>query len=192
METMELSAARLADWQACVQGVPVSEYGDPDGQYGYVYDERDGTGIGHRPALAVDRSRRPGGEDYRFLAFAPDASCRSDAPVPGGTAGASSLAHRGTLRGLEVRTARLTRAIRRLSASAERFNAWASCVSWIPVTEYGDPDGRFGYLFGPAGAPASSYKPALAVDRSDRDDPDYMFLAFAGGDRPGRCREAGD
>ena len=32
---MELSAARYADWEACIRGVPVSEYGDPDRQSGY-------------------------------------------------------------------------------------------------------------------------------------------------------------
>ena len=52
---MERSAARYADWQACIRGVPVSEYGDPDRQFGYAYDERDGTGPGFMPALAVDR-----------------------------------------------------------------------------------------------------------------------------------------
>ena len=59
----------------------------------------------------------------------------------------------------------------------------------MPVTEYGDPDGGFGYLFGRAGTTSFAYRPALAIDRSDRDDPDYMFLAFVGGDRPGgTCR----
>ena len=53
------------------------------------------------------------------------------------------------------------------------------------MTEYGDPDGGFGYLFGQAGTTSFAYRPALAIDRSDRDDPDYMFLAFVGGNRPG-------
>ena len=53
----------------------------------------------------------------------------------------------------------------------------------------GDPDQKFGYLFGPTGGPAG-YRPALHVDRSDWDDPDYMFLALVGGDRPGReCQD---
>ena len=73
-----------------------------------------------------------------------------------------------------------------MSGASERFDEWESCVSWVPVTEYGDPDGAFGYLFGRAGTPGWSYRPALAIDRSDWDDPDYMFLAFVGGDRPGR------
>ena len=42
----------------------------------------------------------------------------------------------------------MKRAARRLEATSERFDAWESCVSWVPVTEYGDPEGRFGYLYG--------------------------------------------
>ena len=44
VELMELSAARYADWETCIRGVPVSEYGDPDRQCGYLYDERNGFG----------------------------------------------------------------------------------------------------------------------------------------------------
>jgi hypothetical protein len=53
----------------------------------------------------------------------------------------------------------------------------------------GDPDQKFGYLYGPTGAPAG-YRAALHIDRADWDDPDYMFLALVGGDRPGRtCQD---
>jgi hypothetical protein len=171
--------------------VPVSEYGDPDRQFGYAYDERDGTGRGFMPALAVDRTSRPRREDYLFLAFRRGADCRSHGPQPGGTAEPAAVAagSRGTLRSLERRVRRLKRAVRRLEAPAGRFDRWESCVSQVPVTEYGDPDGCFGYLFGRAGATSFAFRPALAVDRSERDDPDYLFLAFVGGDRPGgTCR----
>ncbi len=58
------------------------------------------------------------------------------------------------------------------------------------MTQYGDADGRFGYPFGGRDPAALTFKPALAVDRSDWDDPDYMFLALVGGDRPGRtCQD---
>ena len=58
---------------------------------------------------------------------------------------------------------------------SEQFDEWESCLSWMPVTEYGDPEGRFGYLYqGKGGEPG--YRPALAIDRSEWDDPDYMFL----------------
>ena len=56
---MELSARRYANWEACLRPAGVSEYGDPDRQYGYAYDEVDGTGRGPMPALAVDRRKRP-------------------------------------------------------------------------------------------------------------------------------------
>ena len=190
VELMELSAARYATWEACLRGVPVSEYGDPDRQFGFGYDERDGSGPSYMPALAVDRARRRGREDYLFFDFARTAACRSAPPEPGGTADAARAGSGGrSLRSLERRVRQLRRAVRRLEAASERFDAWESCVSWIPVTEYGDPDGGFGYRFGRRGTTAFEFRPALSIDRSDWDDPDYMFLAFAGGDRPGKtCR----
>jgi hypothetical protein len=196
VELMEQSADRYADWQSCLRGVPVSEYGDQDGRSGYLYDERDGTGPGHMPALAVDRKSRPRREDYLFLDFAGSAACRSHAPRPGGTADAAAArsaaprrARPATLTGLERRVEALKRSARRLDAASERFDEWESCVSWVPVTEYGDPDGAFGYLFRNRDQSAA-YRPALAVDRSDWDDPDYMILALVGGDRPGRgCQD---
>ena len=67
VELMQQSAARYADWEACIRGLPVSEYGDPDRQWGYLYDERNGIGTSYMPALAVDRKSRPRKEDYLFL-----------------------------------------------------------------------------------------------------------------------------
>lgn len=190
---MEWSAARYADWSACIRRVPVSEYGDPDRQFGYAYDEGDGGGPGFMPALAVDRKSRPRREDYMFLADRRGGDCRSHAPKPGGTAEAAASTRRATLRGLERRVRRLKRSARRLLAAAKHFDAWESCVSRVPVTEYGDPDGGFGYLFRRAGTTSFAYRPALAIDRSDRDDPDYLFLAFVGGNRPGgTCRSEPD
>jgi hypothetical protein len=200
VESMTQTVAQQARWTACIERVPVSEFGDPDRQFGYVYDERDGTGVGHMPALAVDRTSRPRREDYLLLAMSQGADCASSAPLPGRTAdpatarprarAARASRRRATLRRLERRVRRLKRATRRLSAAAERFDAWESCASWVPVTEYGDPDGGFGYAFGRLGSTTFRYRPALAIDRSDWDDPDYLLLGFVGGDRPGRaCRE---
>ncbi len=190
---MELSARRYANWEACIHGVPVSEYGDQDRQSGYAYDERDGTGSGYSPALAVDRKSRPRKEDYLFLNFSRKSNCRSDAPLSGGTADPASVRRRGlraTLAGLERRVRRMKRSARRLLDTSERFDEWESCVSWVPVTEYGDPDGKFGFPFAPSDGTTVGYRPALAIDRSDWDDPDYMFLALVGGDRPGRtCQD---
>ena len=95
----------------------------------------------------------------------------------------------GRLTRLERKARRLFDRPQRLETISEHFDEWESCVSWVPVTELGDPDQKFGYLFGPEGGPAS-YRPALHIDRSDWDDPDYMFLALVGGDRPGReCQD---
>jgi hypothetical protein len=182
-ELMDLSVARFDAWQSCLRGVPISEYGDPDRQFGYRYDERDGSGESFMPALAVDHRSRPGREDYLFLDFDRGGDCRSAPPKPGGTAEPASL---GGVANLERRVKRLRRTAARLEAASERFDAWESCVSWVPVTEYGDPDGGFGFAFG---SPLN-YRPALSIDRSDWDDPDYMFLAFVGGDRPGHhCQD---
>ena len=187
---MEWSAARYADWEGCIRGVPVSEYGDPDRRFGFAYDERDGTGPGYMPALAVDLKSRPRREDYLFLSFSRKGGCRSNAPLPGGTADPASVRSRDTLPGLERRVRAMKRSVRQLLRVSERFDEWESCVSWVPVTQYGDPDGKFGYLFGRRGRHAVDHGPAIAIDRSDWDDPDYMFLAFVGGDRPGRgCQD---
>jgi hypothetical protein len=192
VELMELSARRYANWRTCLRGVPVSEYGDPDRQFGYVYDELDGTARGHRPALAVDRKSRPRREDYLFLNFRRGGDCRTNAPLPGGTADPASASGRSlpdTLTTLERRVKAMKRSARRLLAASERFDQWESCVSQVPVTEYGDPDRKFGYLFGAPGG-VFGYRPALAIDRSDWDDPEYFFLALVGGDRPGRrCQD---
>jgi hypothetical protein len=200
VETMERSAEGYEDWQTCLRYVPVNEHGDRDRQFGYHYDERDGTGVGYMDALAVDRRRRWGREDYLFIHFR-GGGCRTDSPQPGGTAEPAStrassarsrrpLGLKGRVRMLERKAKRLFRRAQRLETISERFDEWESCVSWVPVTELGDPDGRFGFLYGPAGAPAAGHGAALHIDRSDWDDPDYMFLALVGGDRPGRtCQD---
>jgi hypothetical protein len=199
VELMEQSTENYEDWQTCLTYVPVNELGDRDRQSGYLYDDRDGTGVGHMDALAVDRRRRPGREDYLFIHFR-GAGCRTDNPQPGGTAEPASAraasARSGTRIGLRRRVRMLERKAdrlflrsQRLETISERFNEWESCVSWIPVTELGDPDQKFGYLFGSKSSPAG-YRAALHIDRSDWDDPDYMFLALVGGDRPGRtCQD---
>jgi hypothetical protein len=199
VELMEQSAENYEDWQVCLTYVPVNELGDRDRQSGYLYDDRDGTGVGYMDALAVDRRRKWGREDYLFIHFR-GAGCRSDNPQPGGTAEPASvraasarsrrragLTSRVTM--LEGKAERLFQRAQRLETISERFDEWESCVSWVPVTELGDPDQKFGYLFGSKSSPAG-YRTALHIDRSDWDDPDYMFLALVGGDRPGRtCQD---
>ena len=216
VELMEQSAENYEDWQTCLRYVPVNEQGDRDRQSGYLYDERDGTGVGFMDGIAADRRRRWGREDYLFIHFSRAAACRNDSPQPGGTAEPASVAGAGNpttarsstrsrrrysgrsrprislereLTRLERKEARLFARSQRLETISERFDEWESCVSWVPVTEMGDPDQKFGYLYGPKGA-WPGYRPALHIDRADWDDPDYMFLALVGGDRPGRtCQD---
>jgi hypothetical protein len=198
---MEQSAENAEDWMTCIRYVPVNEQGDRDRQSGYLYDERDGTGVGYMDGLAVDRRRRRGREDYMFIHFR-GSGCRSERPQPGGTAEPASVRATASARSrrrprsltqqvttLERKARRLFDRSQRLETISERFDEWESCVSWVPVTEMGDPDQKFGYLFGPTSSPAG-YRAALHIDRSDWDDPDYMFLALVGGDRPGReCQD---
>ena len=183
------------------RGVPVSEYGDRDHRFGFHYDERDGTGLDRRPALAIDtRSTYP---DYIFLKFDHRDECQSAPTKPGtpedpGTADPAAKSRHGGPRPptcrrplasfedacprAETEGARPARA-GRLEDMSERFDELESCLSWVPVTEYGDPDGRFGYLFGGEGAvPATG--PRITIDVSEWDDPDYMFLGFRRGDLP--------
>src|SRR4051794_28256580 len=89
VELMQVSAQRYDDWRTCITWVPVTEYGDPDRQFGFAYDERNGTGVGYLSALAVDRKSRRGREDYMFLDFSRTGDCRSAAPLAGGTADAA-------------------------------------------------------------------------------------------------------
>jgi hypothetical protein len=82
----------------------------------------------------------------------------------------------------------LEREVAVMEQTADRYAHWRTCISWVPVNEVGDPDNRFGYLYGAKGA-EPGYRPAIAVDGSEWDDPDYEFLAFVGRDRPFTDRE---
>jgi hypothetical protein len=205
IEVMEQTSDRYAQWKTCVSLVPVNEVGDEDNRFGYEYDERDGTGQTYMSALAVDREdERP---EYAFLKFDRRDDCHSQPTQPGGTAEDASvdgldtiqteLASQETPTSREARVLALERKVRRLEARAEdlekmseRFDEWESCLSWVPVTEYGDADGHFGYLFGEKGA-EPGYRPAITIDTSEWDDPDYEFLAFIGRDRPFSGHECG-
>ncbi|MDQ3856185.1 MAG: hypothetical protein M3281_07315 [Chloroflexota bacterium] len=197
IETMGQTADRYARWRTCIEWVPVNEVGDPDNTFGYSYDERDGTGLTYMPALAVDRDDE--NPDYVFLKFDRRDECHSQPTVPGGTAEDASVdtlqitlaSWRETnLSALEKKVEQLKEQAEDLERMSERFDEWESCLSWVPVTEYGDARRHFGYLFGEKGV-EPSYGPAIAVDSSEWDDPDYEFLAFVGRDRPFSGHECG-
>lgn len=224
---MERSRDRYRAWNKCISWLRVSEYGDQDHRFGFHYDERDGTGLDFRPALAVDTSG--GRPDFMFLKFAHRDECQSDTtkpgtpgrpgtadpalapdtggprPVPGAgdfseglrdtTSGVSEVGTTARKRSLRARVRKLERQVknirkraRRLNRMAERFDEWESCHSQIGVTEYGDPENHYGYLF-EDGETGLGFMPALAVDISEWDDPDYFVLAFAGRNRPFVNRE---
>ena len=155
---MELTADRYAKWKTCVSLVPVNELGDPDNRFGYGYDERDGTGPTFMPALAVDREDET--PEYAFLRFARRDDCHSQPTQPGGTAEDASVgapdaiqtvlvassqerasSSESRVRVLERRVVRLSERAEALERMSERFDEWESCLSWVPVTEYGDADG---------------------------------------------------
>jgi hypothetical protein len=194
---MERSVRRFHHWMGCISLVPVDEVGDRDHRFGFAYNEGDGTGLDHRPALVIgSRSRR---SDYHFLRFAMRDNCQSHPTRPGtpaspGTADPARTTSRDTvatrLRRLERLVFDLERRVPSLDRMSNRFDEWESCLTMVGVTEYGDPDGGFGYLFEiPNG---SGFMPALAVDISEWDDPDYFFLAFKGRNRPFVKRECTD
>jgi hypothetical protein len=194
---MEQTADRYAKWKTCVSLVPVNEVGDPDNTFGYGYDERDGTGPTFMPALAAaPEDERP---DYAFLRFSRRDGCHSQPTDPNGTGEDASLDTLDTalvsstgsgVRALERRLALLDERKEALERMSERWDEYESCLSWVPVTEHGDADNRFGYLYGEEGS-EPGYRPAIAVDGSEWDDPDYEFLAFVGRDRPFTDRECG-
>ena len=205
IEVMEQTSDRYARWKTCVSLVRVNEVGDEDNRFGYNYDERDGTGQTYMSALVVDREDQS--PEYAFLKFARRDGCESQPTQPGGTAEDASidgpdaiqteLASQETPTSREARVLALERKTRRLQERAEdlerlseRFDEWESCLSWVPVTGYGDASGHFGYLFGQKGGDPG-YRPAITIDRSEWDDPDYEFLAFVGRDRPFGGRECG-
>ena len=193
---MEQTSERYAKWKTCVRLVPVNEVGDPDNRFGYGYDERDGTGKTFMPALAVaPEDERP---DYAFLSFLRREGCHSQPTDPNGTGEDASVdtldtalvASTGSsVRALERKVALLDERKEALERMSARFDEWESCLSWVPVTEHGDADNSFGYLYGEKGAAEPGYRPAIAIDNSERDDPDYEFLAFVGRDRPFTGRE---
>jgi hypothetical protein len=137
--------------------------------------------------------------DYHFLKFAHRDDCQSHPTRPGTpahpgtadparTAGGGSLGAR--LRKLERLVVDLWKRVPALDRMSRRFDEWESCLTMVGLTEYGDPGSGFGYRFDMASG--ISFMPALAVDISEWDDPDYFFLAFKGRNRPFVRRECRD
>jgi hypothetical protein len=173
---LDAAARRFDVLLDCTSAFPVDQAGDRRHRWGFHYDERDGTGIDRRPALV--RHRGGGSSDLRFLRLARTKRCLSAAPDPNGTGEAArSLRANPSLDHLEALAAQVER-------RTERFDEWESCLSWVPVTEAGDHDQDLGYLRQLGTSRARRHDPAIDVDASEWDDPDYQLAAFAGRDHP--------
>ena len=172
IDALDAASRRFGELLRCTTEVPVDQAGDTAHRWGFRYDERDGTGIDHRPALVRHRGR--GRPDLRFLRLSRAKRCLSAASDPEGTARAAGA--RPSLRELRGRVARIER-------RTKRFDAWESCLSWLPVTEAGDRSQDLGFLRG------KRHDTAIDLDTSEWDDPDYQLMAFVGRDRPfhGEC-----
>jgi hypothetical protein len=192
LTALDRASRRFDVMLACTSELPVGQAGDARHRWGFRYDERDGTGLDLRPALVAHRGS--GLADLRFLRLARTRRCLSAAPDPNGTgkaaqarrARASAARERRPLPRLDALESLAARVERR----TERFDAWESCLSAVPVTEAGDREQGLGYLRADGRSQRERHDAAIAVDSSERDDPDYQLAAFAGRDRPfgpGEC-----
>ncbi len=161
----------------CTRQVGVDQAGDLRHRWGFAYDERDGTGVDRRTALVLSKRARP---DLRMLRLSPARRCLSAAPDPNGTGeDARAVPESTSVSALLRRLHRLERRAERVEATTERFDSWESCLSWLPVTEGGDAAQDLGYV-----TASGRHLPALDVDASEWDDPDYNLLVFTGDNRP--------
>jgi hypothetical protein len=185
LQALRRDARRFDVLLGCTTEVPVDQAGDRRHRWGFRYDERDGTGMDTRPALV--RHRGGGQADLRFLRLARTKRCLSAAPDPNGT-GAPARATRS--KSPPLRLHELEALAASVERRTERFDDWESCLSWVPVTEAGDHDQDLGYFRRIGQRNRFRHDPAIDVDASEWDDPDYQLAAFAAGDRPfgpGEC-----
>jgi hypothetical protein len=152
----------------CLTEVPADRAGDPRHRWGFGYDERDGTGPDKRTALVP--ARAGSAPQLRLLRLARRPRCLSAAPDPNGTGHAAATS--------AVTARRLERIADRVERRTERFDDWESCLTWLPVTEWGDAGQQLGYRRG------GGYDAAIDLDATEWDDPDYRLAAFVGRDRP--------
>jgi hypothetical protein len=81
----------------------------------------------------------------------------------------------------------LTEEVEDLQEPVAEFDLFDECMYTIGVSQYGSPDGAFGYLFGPDGA---ARRPGLALDIRGFGTPRYQFLAFPAEEPPSiECNE---
>jgi hypothetical protein len=193
IQRLEGRARRWRVLDRCITPVPVDRAGDRRHRWGFLYDERDGTGLDTRPALVPHEGRS--GSDLRLVRLSRRLRCLSAAVDPNGTGAdartpvTTARSSRPTVTGLLRRLDRWEARAERVERRAARFDDWSSCVSWLPVTEAGDARQDLGYRQDPDAPGSSRHVPALDLDESEWDDPDYMLLALLGRDDPRGPRE---
>lgn len=182
---LDREARRFGVLLGCMDRIGVDRAGDVRHRWGFLYDERDGTGIDRRTALV----RHQGRSQPRWYVLQLDTTrrCLSKPADPNGAGDDARAGHRS----LKQEVRRLERLAKQVESRTERFDQWESCLSWLPLTEAGDDEQDFGYLADQGMWPYERvHYPAIDIDHSEWDDPDYQVLAFRGQDRPfgqGEC-----
>lgn len=92
-----------------------------------------------------------------------------------------SLSTQERLRDLQQEVASLREDVEDLKEPVEEFDLFDQCMFTIGATQYGEPDGSSGYVYGTGG---EQRRQALAMDMRGFDPPQYDFLAFPGEEPP--------
>jgi hypothetical protein len=85
------------------------------------------------------------------------------------------------LRDLQQEVASLREDVEALKEPVEKFDLFDQCMFTIGITQYGEPDGSSGYVYG---ADGQERRQALAMDMRGFDPPQYDLLAFPGEEPP--------
>ena len=192
MELMEQSAEGYEDWQTCSSIRPVNEPAIETGVATSSTTTATGTVSDTWMRCAVDRRRRTQGqEDVPVHALPRWRLPERQSPNPAERPSRARYRQRalrprpssGTCERCSSDGESPAAAAQRLETVSERFDEWESCVSWVPVTELGDPDASSATCTAQVRRPSygrrcTSTAPTLGY-------PDYMFLALVGGERPG-------
>ena len=172
------ASSRFDQLLGCISPMGVDQIGDVRHRWGLLYNERDGTGRDMRTALSLHQGTAA--SELRLLRLSRTRACLSRPPDPNGS-GANARAATGrtvTLAALAAQLRLLERRIALIEGSTDRFDEWESCLSFLPVTEDGDARQEFGFLVG------KQRLPAIDLDSTEWDDPDYQLLGFVGSNRP--------
>lgn len=185
LRMLDRESRRFGVLLGCTTRIGIDRAGDVRHRWGFLYDERDGTGLDTRSALVRHTGR--GEPRWNVLRLSAARPCLSAPADPNGAGDDARAAHPR----LEAKLRHLQGLVKLVEARTERFDAWESCLSWLPLTEAGDDEQGLGYLIDQGMWPFErAYYPAVDIDHSEWDDPDYQVLAFRGRDHPfgpGEC-----